>query len=304
MRSGRALGQLPLEVEQVFEEVVGPLGRRLAPDDFEAGGDGVRARSGLEPAAPAQALIFDHGAFRVRAQQRGIACTVGLAEGVATGDQRNGFVVIHRHAGEGFTNVDGGSFRVRVAVRAFRIHVDQTHLHGAEAGVQLAFATVALIAQPGAFRAPEQFFRFPGVGTPASEAEGFEAHGLQRHVAGEHIEVGPREVAPVFLFDRPQQTAGLVQRGVVRPAVERSEALLTAASAATAIGDAVGPGAVPGEPDEQAAVVAEVGRPPVLGVGHQGVQVGDDRVEIKGFKRSGIVEITAVGIGARRVLVE
>ncbi len=106
MRAGRALGQLPFEVEQVFEEVVGPLGRRLAPNDFEAGGDGVCARSGLEPTAPAQALIFDHSAFRVRAQQRGVASTVGLTEGVTASDQRDGFVIVHRHTGEGFTNVD------------------------------------------------------------------------------------------------------------------------------------------------------------------------------------------------------
>ncbi len=170
--------------------------------------------------------------------------------------------------------------------------------------MQLTFAAVALVPQPSAFRPPEEFFRLPGVGTAASEAKGFEAHGFQRHVTGEHVEVGPGEVAPVFLLDRPQQAPGLVQRSVVRPAVERGETLLATASAATAIGDPVGTGAMPGEPDEQAAVVAEICRPPVLRVSHQGMQVGDHRVKIKGFKRGRVVEIAAIRIGARRVLVE
>ena len=32
--AGRALGQLPFVLEQVVEEVVAPLGRRLRPGDF------------------------------------------------------------------------------------------------------------------------------------------------------------------------------------------------------------------------------------------------------------------------------
>jgi len=40
--------------------------------------------------------------------------------------------------------------------------------------------------------------------------------------------------------------------------------LLPAAGAAATIGDAIGAGAVPGHADEQAAIVTEIGRPPVL----------------------------------------
>jgi len=65
MRASRALGQLPFEVEQVLEEVVGPLRRGLTPDDFQARGNGVCTGTGLESAAPTQALVFDQGAFRV-----------------------------------------------------------------------------------------------------------------------------------------------------------------------------------------------------------------------------------------------
>ena len=54
-----------------------------------------------------------------------------LAEGVAAGDQRDGLFVIHRHAREGLADIARRGDRVRVAVRAFRIHIDQAHLHGA-----------------------------------------------------------------------------------------------------------------------------------------------------------------------------
>ena len=130
--AGRALRQLPFVLEQVVEEVVAPLRRRLRPGDFRAAGDGVAAEAGAVLALPAEALILDGGAFRLRAEQRRIAGAVGLAEGVAAGDQRDGLLVVHRHAEEGFADVLGRRDRIRLAVRPFRIDVDQAHLHGAE----------------------------------------------------------------------------------------------------------------------------------------------------------------------------
>ncbi len=57
---------------------------------------------------------------------------MGFAEGVATGDQRDGLFIIHRHAREGFADVAGRADRIGLAVRPFRINVDQTHLHRPE----------------------------------------------------------------------------------------------------------------------------------------------------------------------------
>ena len=220
-------------------------------------------------ALPAEALILQRAAFRVRSDQRRIAGAVGLAEGVAAGDQGDGFLVVHRHAEERFADVPGRRERVRIAVRPFRIDVDQAHLHGAERLRELALAAVAFIAEPGALGTPEQFFGLPDVGAAAGEAEGLEAHRLERDVAGEDHQVGPREFAAVFLLDRPQQPARLVEVGVVGPAVERREALLPGAGAAAAVRDAVGARAVPRHADHQAAIVTEVGRPPFLRVRHQ-----------------------------------
>jgi hypothetical protein len=47
-----------------------------------------------------------------------IAGAVGLAEGVAAGDQRDGLLVVHRHAGEGLADVARRCERVGLAVRA------------------------------------------------------------------------------------------------------------------------------------------------------------------------------------------
>src|ERR1700682_5768698 len=85
--AGRALGQLPFEVEQVIEEVVASLRRRLRPGHFRTACDGVGAEAGAMLALPAKALILDGAAFRVRTDQRRIASTVRFAEGVAAGDQ-------------------------------------------------------------------------------------------------------------------------------------------------------------------------------------------------------------------------
>ena len=141
-------------------------------------------------------------------------------------------------------------------------------------------------------------------GAAAGEAEGAEAHRLQRHVAGEDQQVGPADLLAVLLLDRPQQAARLVDVDVVGPAVERGEALLPAAAAAAAVGRAVGAGGVPGHADELRAVVAEVGRPPVLRVGHQRQQVLLQREVVELLEFLGVVERRAQRVGLVRVLVQ
>ncbi len=200
---------------------------------------------------------------------------MGLAEGVAAGNQRNGLLVIHRHARESLADVLGRRQRIAVGVRPFRVHIDEPHLHRCKRVGQIALAGIALVrGQPGLLLAPGHVtIRLPGVFAPGAKAEGAEAHGFQRDIAGENEQVGPGNRLAVLLLDRPQQAARLVDVDVVRPAVERREALLSAATTATAIANAVGAGAVPGHADELRPVVTEVGRPPVLRIGHQSQQV-------------------------------
>jgi hypothetical protein len=58
-----------------------------------------------EAVLPAQALLFDVGAFGLGAHQLGVAGAVGLAEGVAAGHQGHGLLVVHGHAGKGLAHV-------------------------------------------------------------------------------------------------------------------------------------------------------------------------------------------------------
>jgi len=295
--ASRALFQFPFELEQGVEEVVVPLGRRLGPGHFEAAADGIATLAGAVLALPAKTLILDRGCVRRRADQRGVARAVGLAEGVAAGDQRHGFLVVHRHAEERLTDVLGRRHWIRCAVRPFRVDVDQAHLHGRQRLREFAFAAVALVAEPGAFRPPEQFPRLPFVGAAAGVTEGLEPHRFQRGVAREHIEVCPGNLAAVFLLDRPQQTARAIEQHVVRPRIQRRETLLAAAGAAAPVSDAIGAGAMPRHADHQAAVVAEVGRPPILRVGHQRLKIGHDGVEIERLELGGVVERLAHRVG-------
>src|ERR1700693_4151769 len=99
MRPGRALGQFPVEAEQVGEEVVAPLGRRLGPNDFKAAADGVSTKTFSKFILPPEALVLNVGAFWFGAHVVGRnGSAVGLTEGRAAGNQRHGFLVVDGHS--------------------------------------------------------------------------------------------------------------------------------------------------------------------------------------------------------------
>ena len=105
------------------------------------------------------------------------AGAVGFTERVTTGDQRDRFLVVHRHARKGLADIAARSDRTRLAVRPFGVHVDQTHLHGGQRILKVPVAAVALVVQPLALAAPVNvLFRLPDVLSAAAEAEGLEAH--------------------------------------------------------------------------------------------------------------------------------
>src|SRR5262249_9512399 len=153
---GRTLRQLPFVFEQVLEEEVAPLCRCLRPGYFGTAGNGVRTDAGAVRAPPAKPLIFDGAAFRFWSNQRRIPRAVCLAERMTAGNQRNSLFVVHRHAEECLANILRRGDRVGIAVWPFGVDVDQAHLHRAERLGELALAAVTFIAQPRAFRAPEE----------------------------------------------------------------------------------------------------------------------------------------------------
>ena len=301
--AGGAVGELPLVAEQGLEVGVVPGDGCCVPRTLDATADGVVPIACALGVLPAEAHLLDGCALWLGADVLArIAVAVRLAERVTTGDEGNGLDVVHSHAGKGLANIAGRGQRIRVAVGAFRIDVDEAHLNGCERVREIAIAGVAGIGQPLGLGAPVGLVRLPYVSATATEAEGLEAHRLHRDVSGEDHEVGPGEGIAVLGLDRPQQAARLVEVDVVGPAVEGGEALHAGAAAATAIARAVGAGAVPGHAHEEGAVVAIICRPPHLGVGHDCPKVSLDGCKVEAVERGGVVEARIHRIGLRGVL--
>ena len=110
----------------------------------------------------------------------------------------------------------------------------------------VAVVVANVVAEPLGLSAPiDVLGRLVCVGAATREAEGGAVHGLEGDVAGEQHQVGPRDLVAILLLDGPQQAAGLVERDVVGPGVERSKALLAFAAAAASVRDTVGASRVP-----------------------------------------------------------
>ncbi|MNZ25735.1 hypothetical protein D3C78_429050 [compost metagenome] len=258
-------------------------------------------------AHPAQALGFQGGGFRLGPLVGFGGGAVGLAEGVATGNEGDRLFVIHGHAAEGGADVLGCLHVVAAGVRPFGVDVDQPHVGGAKGCRELTIALdpIGVDPEPGYFITPvDVLIRLPHIRAATTKSEGSKAHGLQRDVAGEDQQIGPGDLVAVLLLDGPEQAAGLVDVDVVGPAVEGGEALLATTATATAIRDAIGACGVPGHADELGTVVTEVRRPPLLGVCHQLDQVFLECLVVEAVECLGIVEIFVHGIGAGGMLVQ
>ena len=218
-------------------------------------------------------------------------------------DQRDRLLVVHAHAQEGLAHVLRRRERIRISARALGVDVDETHLRGRQRGVELALALVALGVEPDLLRAPVHVVvGLPHVGAAAAEAERREAHRLQRDVAGQDDEVGPRDRLAVLLLDGPQHAPCAVEQHVVGPRVQRSEPLHARPAAAAAVVRPVGAGRVPGHAHHERAVVAEVCGPPLLRSRERLGQVGLEGIEIEPFERVLVIEVGAERVRDRGVL--
>ena len=178
---------------------------------------------------------------------------------------RRRFFIFHCYVGKGFADIMAGCDRIGIAIRTFRVHIDQAHLHRRQRIFWLTIAAVAFVTQPLRLAAPiDLVFRLPDVFTTTTKTERLEAHRFERDIARKNHQVSPRQTFAVFLIDRPEQPAGLVEVTVVRSAVEGRKALIAGTSTTTAIRDAMSSGAVPCHSDEKATVMTPVGRPPIL----------------------------------------
>src|ERR1044072_7024173 len=116
---------------------------------------------------------------------------MSLAEGVSAGNQRDRFLIVHRHACECLPDVVSSGHRIGFAIWTFRIDVDEAHLDRAERILKLAFAAVSFVTEPRPFRSPIELLWFPCVRAAAAKTERPEAHRLEGHVADKNEEIGP-----------------------------------------------------------------------------------------------------------------
>ncbi len=304
--AGRAPREFPVVAEQVVEEAVVPLDRVVRPSTLEPARDRVVTLAGAVGALPAEGLLGERRPFRLVTDVLvGIGGAMGLAERVTAGDQRHGLLVVHRHAAERLADVARRGHRIGVAVGAFGVDVDQAHLHRTQRVGELTIAAVPLVLEPHPLGTPVHVvLGRPDVGAAAAEAERLETHRLEGPVAREDQQVGPRDLLAVLLLDRPQQAACLVEADVVGPAVQWGESLRAGTATAAAVGDAVGARRVPRHADEEPAVVAVVGGPPVLRVGHQRVDVGRQGVEVEAVELRGVIEVLTQRVGTGMVLAQ
>ena len=308
--AGRAGDQLPFVLEQHLQIAGVPFCRIRLPGALNAAADGIAAFAAAETAFPAEPLFLYAGGLWFRTYQSGVTGTVALAEGVPTCNQRDCLFIVHAHSREGLANVTAGSNWIRIAVRTFRVHVDQPHLYGGKGVFEITFAGVAtsgLFAggKPFMLSTPvDVFLWFPDVLASSGKAEGPEAHGLQSAVAGEDHKVGPGDLSAVFLLYGPEQTARLVEIHVVGPAVQGCKALIAGTRPSAAVTHAVGTRAVPGHPDEESSIMAVIRRPPFLRVGHQRIEILLQCLQVEFAEFLRVVEGFAHGIAHVRVLMK
>src|SRR5690606_12180449 len=115
----------------------------------------------------------------------------------------------------------------------------------------------------------------------AAEAEHRPAHRFDRDISGEDEEIRPADLVAIFLLDRPEEAARLVEIAIVGPAVERSKALLPAVCPAAAVSGAIGARRVPRHANEEGTIVPVVRGPPRLAVGHQGFEIVLERLIVE-----------------------
>jgi len=106
--------------EQVLEKAVAPFGRRRSPGD---------SRPLVIASAPLPFQIcFSSRSLLLKTRRLGFgtnvrrrSSAVSFAKCMTAGDERDGFLVVHRHAAERFADVFDRENRIGITVRPFRV---------------------------------------------------------------------------------------------------------------------------------------------------------------------------------------
>ena len=170
---------------------------------------------------------------RPPAPRRPASCvtrTVRLAECMAAGDQRDGLFIVHRHAAERFTDIVRRGGRIRLAIGALpgsrRSAPSALRPGPAQARARRSSAYPPSTCSPFPNSHPNPAPKRPRGRPPNPKV--LKPMVSSATFPGRIIKSAHEILLAVFLLDRPQQPPRLVQVDVVRPAVERSKALLAA----------------------------------------------------------------------------
>ena len=264
--AGRALFEIPLIFKQQPQKAVVPLYRRRCPCALKAAAYRVGPFAASVAVFPARSLLFERSGFRLRPHiLLRIGRAVAFAERMAAYYKCDRLFVVHAHTPEALAYIFRRRKNIRFTVGPLRVDINKPHLNGGKRFFHFTLATVAFVAQPLRLGAPvDILFRLPDIYAAAAETESFKPHILQCDIPRQNHQVGPRDLLSIFSLYGPKQAAGLVEVDVVGPAVYRCKALISGASAAAAVEDAVCAGAVPCHTDKKGTVMAVVGRPPLL----------------------------------------
>ena len=133
VRAGRALGQLPLVAEQRLEVALVPLGRRRRPRAFDAAGDGVRADAAVVAVdasrGPESSMFAPSGSTPTWLASPAPCALPKVWPPATSATVSSSFIAMRAKVSR---MSRAGAERIGIAVRAFRVHVDQAHLHRAE----------------------------------------------------------------------------------------------------------------------------------------------------------------------------
>jgi hypothetical protein len=184
--AGRALGQFPLVAEQQLEIAHVELGRVGGPGAFDAGGDGVGGLARHVRVDPAEALVSTSAASgsapeRIRRRRCRGSCRRCGRRRSAPRFPRRSWPCGRRSRAPARRSSAG-----RAAVDAFRVDVDQAHLHGG----QRVFHRVRILPRPRSgcrtapaipFRRPSRCPRFPDARCPRGRSRSRRSSGPWIH---------------------------------------------------------------------------------------------------------------------------
>jgi len=139
---------------------------------------------------------------------------MGLSKGVTTNDKSSSLLIIHTHTVKRHTDIKSRSLGIGATIRTLGVDVDQTVVSSTKRLLKLVGAVVNVgativadivtLGNESSLSTPvDRLISLPGVGTTASETKRLKVHALEGDVAGEEVEIGPRDLVAVLLLDGP-----------------------------------------------------------------------------------------------------